>query len=89
MILIESPDGSEKCLVASMAGYDGWTLVASDVIKPEAGCYWDDAGKSWKVDATARGKQSALAKVKDPAALLEIIDDLTARIVALEAAANG
>lgn len=35
MILIESPDGSERAYVHSLAGYEGWTILKKRVAEPK------------------------------------------------------
>lgn len=80
MILIESPDGTEKCLVESLDGYDGWTVIAKGIDKPEPHCYWCEDAQGWKLDEAARDKAELLAKVRDPEQLASLITDILARL---------
>ncbi len=86
MILIECPATGDRCLVASTAGYEGWQVLAANVIAPPANCFWCTATSAWKVDAGAAAIAETLCKVRDPLELAKIIAGLTARIAALEAA---
>lgn len=80
MILIESPDGKEKCLVDSLEGYDGWAIVAEDVSKPEPHCYWCPDAQGWKVDAAAKSRAELLAKARDPQQLADLLADILSRL---------
>jgi hypothetical protein len=79
MILLQSPDGREKCLVESAEGYDGWSVVAKGVSKPKPGCYWCENGKGWKpLDVRM------IDRVRNPAELAKIIEELQAQVAALQ-----
>ena len=80
MKLIESPNGSEKCLVNSLEGYDGWTVLAEGVSAPPPHCFWCSETNSWKVDAAAQAKAGLLAKVRAPEQLAELLADILARL---------
>jgi len=79
MILIRSPDGSEMCLVDSMDGYDGWTVVAHDVEPPAHGCYWCDVARGWKHTPVTLAD-----RVRKPDELAAIIAEMQAQIAALQ-----
>ena len=83
MMLIECPDGKEKCVVPSMSGYPGWRLVANNVPSPPPHGVWNGTG--WTVNQTAADQAELLRKVRNAEELAVIIADLTARIKALEA----
>ena len=85
MMLIESPDGNDRCHVASLAGYEGWTVIADNVPAPPANCTWCEETNAWKPDPQAAALAAILAKVGSNVELAKIIADLTNRIIALEA----
>lgn len=84
MILIECPDTGERCLVESAEGYAGWTVLSEDVpLPPSNHAHWVEA-EGWRVDAGAEARAEMLSAVRDPDALVAIIIDLYAHIIALE-----
>jgi predicted RNA-binding Zn ribbon-like protein len=82
MILIQSPDGSEKCLVKSMHGYDGWTVIADPAEPPAPYHYWDEKADVWRLDETAQTRGELIASVSNPESLADIIADILARLPA-------
>lgn len=80
MILIESPDGKEKCLVESLDGYDGWNVIAEGVEKPAEHCVWCDNDGAWKEDAALKARAELLVKVRDPEQLADLLVDILARL---------
>lgn len=89
MILIQCPCTGDRCLVESADGYEGWTVLCDDAPLPTADhCVWCCDDNEWKPDALAQARAEKLAAMRDPEALLAIIDDLTARIAALETASD-
>jgi|GEM_PF-6871461 len=89
MILLECPDTGERQLVRNAVGYRGWKLVSRKAPLPPADhCDWCCDGQKWKADEAAQERAARVAAMRDPEALLAIIDDLTARIIALEAKEN-
>lgn len=87
MILLECPETGERQLVRNAAGYKGWRLISRKAPRPsEDHCDWcGDTGR-WKPRAEDQDRSARLAAVRNPEALLAIIDDLTAQIAALHAA---
>jgi hypothetical protein len=86
MILIEHPETGERCLVESTTGYDGWLLICDKVEPPEnEDCEWCDQTKRFKPDNARRARNQKLRTIRDPEALLDLIESLTSRIEALEA----
>lgn len=80
MILIQSPDGKEKCLVESVWGYDNWIVIADPAEPPAPFHYWCDAEDVWKLDEKAKAKADLLSKVRDPEQLTDVIADILARL---------
>lgn len=86
MILLECPETGERCLVESADGYPGWTVLALDAPEPPHDhCHWCCEDEEWKADAAAEARAEMVSAIRDPDALLAIIEDLYAHIVALEA----
>lgn len=83
MILIQSPDGSEKCLVTSLDGYDGWTVIANPCRPPNDGEFWCSDNDAWKPIEGAPDPE-LLAKVRNPVELAKIIESLQAQLTALQ-----
>jgi len=79
MILIQSPDGKDKCLVENLTGYDGWIVVAEGVQKPDHGCYWCEQDQNWKPL-----EKSLVERVRNPNELAAIIAEIQAQIAALQ-----
>lgn len=89
MILLECPDTGEQCLVESAEGYPGWRVVDENVPPPIDQHYaWCERDRRWKADPEGRLRAENLAAMRDPDALLSIIEDLMARIAALETKEN-
>ena len=90
-ILIESPDGKERCHVDSLDGYEGWTVVAKGAAcRPKECCAWDEQSKTWKKDPAKVAKRDQEARHNMPRKdLLAVIDALESRIEALEQRANA
>jgi hypothetical protein len=88
MILIQSPDGSEKQVVQSLKGYDGWTVLSQNTDMPEDDHDWCPKDKCWKPDVNRQKFRAKRRALRDPVQLMEIIDNLTARIEALEKKGN-
>lgn len=85
MILLEHPETGERALVRNAVGYKGWKLVDRKAPLPtESHADWCPVNRRWVTDAEAQAKAASLAAMRDPEALLAIIEDLTARIAALE-----
>lgn len=80
MILIQSPDGSEKCLVESLVGYDGWTVIANPCRAPSPFEYWCADDSAWKAIEGAEDKAELLATVRDPDALADLLAEILARL---------
>jgi hypothetical protein len=80
MILIQSPDGNEKCLVNSLRGYDGWTVVYENVCEPEPHCFWCSDKGEWQVDEDARALADLVSVVRDPHRLAALLADILARL---------
>lgn len=78
MILLQSPDGSERVLVESMDGYDGWEVIAEPCDPPDAFHYWD--GESWALDTDAQKRHEMLQLTRDPDKLAVLLADLMARL---------
>jgi hypothetical protein len=86
MILVECPETRERCLVESDEGYPGWIVLALDAPEPPHDhCDWCEKSRDWKSNASGEARAEMLSAIRDPEALLEIIEDLYAHIVALEA----
>lgn len=86
MMLIECPQTGERCLVESLEGYDGWVVLSEDASPPpSAHCGWDCKKKRWVEDEPAARRAARRAEIRDPERLLTIIEDLEARLTALEA----
>lgn len=83
MILIQSPDGSEKCLVKSLDGYDGWSVIANPCRKPNEHEYWCADNQSWKPIEGAAAKAELLAKVRNPEQLADLLADILSRLPTL------
>lgn len=89
MNLIECPKTGERCLVESLEGYDGWAVLSEDVSPPpSAHCDWCCETKRWVEDEEAKARAARRAAIRDPEQLLEIIENLEARVAALEDAAK-
>lgn len=85
MILLECPETGERCLVESAEGYPGWLVLSEDAPpQPDDHCDWCCDKKGWKENRAAKARAAKLAALRDPEALLDLIDNLTARIAALE-----
>jgi hypothetical protein len=84
MILIQSPDGSEKCLVKSLDGYPGWTVLADPAEPPGPFHYWDEEADEWRLDEEAQARGELLALVSNPETLADLIADILARLPAPE-----
>lgn len=80
MILIQSPDGKDKCLVASLEGYYGWTVLSNPAEPPAPFHFWCEQEDRWKLDEEARDRAELLAKVRDPEQLAMLIADILARL---------
>jgi hypothetical protein len=80
MILIQSPDGNEKCLVNSLDGYDGWKVVADDVCEPEPHCVWCEQEGKWKVDEAAKARAELMAIARNPEKLALLLARILARL---------
>ena len=88
MMLLKCPCTGEQCLVESADGYEGWEVLAEDAEHPPSDhCEWCER-EGWKVDAAAEARAEMLSAVRDPDALIAIIIDLYAHIIALEAKEN-
>lgn len=74
MMLLEHPNGTEKALVNSMEGYDGWTVLAADVPMPGRDDVWN--GTAWQLDETLRDARLAREAVSNPVALQATIEAL-------------
>lgn len=86
MILLECPETGERHLVRNAVGYKGWKLVSRSAPRPEDDhCHWCCESEAWVVDAAAEARAEMVSAIRDPDALLGIIEDLYAHIVALEA----
>jgi hypothetical protein len=89
MILLECPETGERQLVRNAVGYRGWKLISRKAPLPPADhCSWCCEAAKWTADEEAQARAARLAAMRDPEALLAIIEDLTARIAALEAKEN-
>lgn len=89
MKLIECPKTGERCLVESLEGYEGWAVLSEDASPPpSAHCAWDCKKKRWVKDQTAERRAARRAEIRDPEQLLTIIENLEARVAALEDAAK-
>lgn len=78
-------NGSETQFVESVKDYGPeWELVGESSRMPEDGEEWDEVAGKLKVNAqrTAERKRAALAR--DPAYLLSRIEELEARVEAIE-----
>ena len=80
MILIQSPDASHKCLVDSMEGYEGWTVIASPCRKPSPHEYWCDDNQTWKPISGAADRAELLAVVRSPEMLTDLLAEILARL---------
>jgi hypothetical protein len=80
MILIQSPDSAEKCLVASMEGYDGWTVLQDPAEPPAPFHYWDEETDTWKLDEEAHDRAELLAIARDPEQLAGLLASILARL---------
>jgi hypothetical protein len=80
MILIEAPDGSERCLVNSLNGYDGWKVLADDVCEPEPHCVWCDEEGKWKVDEAAKARAELTAIARNPEKLALLLASILASL---------
>jgi hypothetical protein len=90
MILLECPETGEQHLVRNAVGYAGWKLISRSAPRPdEDHCHWCSESEAWVVDAEAKQRSDRLAAMRDPEALLSIIDNLTNEIAALKAVITG
>ena len=90
MILLECPETGERHLVRNAVGYKGWKLVSRSAPRPEDDhCHWCCESEAWVVDAEAKQRADRLAAMRDPEALLSIIDTLIEEVAALKAAIAG
>lgn len=80
MMLLQRPNGTERVLAASMAGHEGWTVIAQNVPAPGPFQKWDDATAAWVEDTAARDAHDRLQLARDPKALLDLIDELRRQI---------
>jgi hypothetical protein len=89
MILLEHPETGDRCLVESMDGYAGWAVVDLNVPPPPGDHYrWVEHERRWRADPGRRLRAENLAGIRDPEVLLAIIEDLLARVAALETKEN-
>ena len=85
MILLECPETGEQCLVESAEGYPGWRVVDENVPPPpNAHCRWVEHEQRWRTDPEQGLRAENLAAMRDPEALLTIIESLMAEIEALK-----
>lgn len=84
MILIESPDGSEKQLVSSTSGYEDWKVLAQDVDCPEDDHEWCKKDKCFKPNEDRIRKRKLRRHMRDPEALMAIIQELQDKVQRLE-----
>lgn len=80
MILIQSPDGLEKCIVASLWGYENWIVLADPVEPPAPFHYWCEEEDVWKLDEAKAARAELLAKVSSPESLADLIAEILARL---------
>lgn len=86
MILLECPETGERQLVRNAVGYRGWKLISRKAPLPPADhCNWCCDAAKWEPQAEAQERAARLAAMRDPEALLAIIEDLAAQIAALKA----
>ncbi len=90
MILLECPETGERCLVESTDGYESWHVLSEDTPPPPPGSWWHwvEHERRWRSDPAKRLRDENRAAIVDPEMLLTIIEDLTARVAALEAKEN-
>ena len=79
MKMLQCPKTSQYCLVESMNGYEGWTVIAEGVRKPLPGEEWDANAKNWR-DNPDYAEKERRKNIANPEYLLSVIDDLTARL---------
>lgn len=85
MMLLECPRTGERCLVESAEGYEDWRVVGEDVPTPPGDHYrWVEHERRWRADPEKRRRAENRAAMRDPDVLLAIIEDLRARVAALE-----
>lgn len=94
MILIKHPDTGETALVESTDGHDDWDVLAEDVDPPpDEDHEWNDRQGRWRPSADRRQMREKVTRarrlLRNPEALLDAIDDLTARVETLEAQLRG
>lgn len=90
MILLECPETGERHLVRNANGYRGWKLVARKApLPPGDHCDWCCESGRWVPRTEDQDRALRLAAMRDPEALLAIIEDLGAQIDALRTALNA
>ena len=89
MILIESPDGSEKQLVEKLEGYAGWKVLGRGVECPPDDHDWCKKDKCFKPNEARLRARSRQALGRDPEALLARLDELENRMATLERMLNA
>lgn len=82
--LVEAPDKSERQVVEKLDGYESWTVLGRDVAYPKDDDDWDEQAKTWKPNENRKKNRAKRDAMRDPDALMTIIDDLTSRIEKLE-----
>jgi hypothetical protein len=82
--LVESPDGTEKQVVPSLSGYEGWTVLEEDIPAPKGHAVRSEG----KWERTEDKEEERLAKMTGRALVEAIERPLAARIVQLETDVN-
>lgn len=90
MILIECPQTGERQLVRNAAGYKGWRLISRKAPRPsEDHCDWCSESGRWMPRPEDQARAAKLAAMRDPEALLDMIERLAADLDALKAQFEG
>lgn len=84
--LIEAPDKSERVIASSLNGYEDWTVLGEPTRMKLDEEDWDAQAQKWKVNPKRKAKREREAKARDPNKLLEMIENLEARVAQLEGA---
>lgn len=92
--LIESPDGSERCHVRSLEGYDDWTVIARGRgSRPREGCVLVDGRWVKDRDCAERIERHARFRAMSRGEMADYFDaelaKRDARIAALEQAVTA
>jgi hypothetical protein len=66
-------------------GYPGFKVLGKTVVAPSDDQEWDGKAGRWKTNAKRKAKRQRQARARNHEHMLELIEDLTARLAAAEA----